>query len=144
MEATSYEKQLRAELERRLAALPQLSRVVVRLEGEFPDSALVVTFYDSRLPDRMLGHYCSIWNDDGSPIYSSDPDDRAGFISEIVQHEIERSLQAPSSPTEDAIRGSVYARPHRRHEDYSGRRASAGGSSGNASDRAGRAGRKRA
>ncbi|MBV8195883.1 MAG: hypothetical protein JOY80_10190 [Candidatus Dormibacteraeota bacterium] len=103
MQPTSYETHLRTELQRRLALLPQIARVVVQVEGEFPGSSLLIKFNDARLPDHVLGHYCSIWNDDGSPMYSADPVEGADFIAEVVQLEIERSLKALPRPTEDGI-----------------------------------------
>ena len=101
---TTYEQHLRAAVLRQIERLPQVSRSEVSIECEFPKSLLLVKLHYARLPGRILGNYSSIWEDNGAPIHSADPEQRADFVAQILHQQIEDlNLDALPPPKEDGI-----------------------------------------
>jgi hypothetical protein len=99
---TEYEQGLIDGVRLRLEALQHIEAAEALVEGEFPLTLLFVKVRDTRFPGRVLGNYSSVWNDDGTPMFSSDPDARAQFVSEILQEQLE-GLRLGTLPSPDEI-----------------------------------------
>lgn len=103
----NYEQQVADGVRRRVEAFDHIAAAEARVEGEFPQTLLLVKVRDTRFPGRILGNYSSVWNDDGTPRFSSDPDVRAQFVSESCRNTLEPlPLKPCRRPTWTGLHGS--------------------------------------
>ena len=81
---------------RRLGELVVAVETIV--EGEFPNTMLLVKLRDARFPGRHLGNYSSIWVD---LAYTLDPDARAELLFDFLRPALE-ALTAEALPSADS------------------------------------------
>lgn len=89
MPPDEYEERLASNVQRLLETLPRITAIEARVEGVHPRTLLLVRLRDERFPQRELGNYSIVWNDDGTTMFSADPDERAQFVCQMLEEQLD-------------------------------------------------------